>query len=51
MTDNMGRMHSDAQFAGSSPSARRHDGPHRHGQQPVVCFRSRWSNQIEEARW
>ena len=36
MTDTMGRMHSDAQFAGSSsvPGARRNDGSYRHGQQP-----------------
>ena len=36
MTDTMGRMHSDAQFAGSSlrSGARRDDGLPRHGQQP-----------------
>ena len=36
MTDTMGRMHSDAQFAGSSsvPAACGDDGPDRHGQQP-----------------
>ena len=35
MTDTMGRMHSDAQFAGSSSvPARRNDGSDRHGQQP-----------------
>ena len=36
LTDSMGRMHGDAQFAGSSsvPGARGNDGPDRHGQQP-----------------
>ena len=36
LTDSMGRMHGDAQFAGSSSRARARgdDGPDRHGQQP-----------------